>query len=781
MAIDQETGNVYVANGGPETVDVFGKEGGVPAGGVPATIAAGFSFGLEPAEVAIDNACYYHEPRLTGGACAAFDPSNGDVYVANVRGNAIDKLRLNTVSKEYEVIQEFRGFGGGGEPDGVAVDQQGNVYVADYHEQAITELNSEANATEVGQIEQHTVEHPAFVAAGGPGVLYVGGYQNTGVVKLEFDTTTHLVEHETLLDGNGGAVAVDGHGNVYVDEGGGISEYDSSGKFTGQFQFDAGRQIGGGEGVAVNNESGDLYAGNLAYGALVAEPEPITEGPSNVEKTTATLHGTVNPGGEAATYYFEYGPCPEGTGSCAGAGYPSRTSEGMVGAAKEDEPMPVEAVVAGLAAGTAYHVRLVALNAGTPKQTGAEVVFETVLGVAGVGRCAASENGIEAHGATVEAPLNPSVGELPVEYRFEYGTSVPPRATEPYEHKTGAQEVTDAAQIGIVTAVLPGAMGSPLVPNTTYHCRLVAAAEGAEAFGADNTFTTSPAPPKSEAVSATPGSTPRTSELLSGRVDPENSATTYQFAYIDQAESATGHAWIVTPAAGAGAGSVPTPVGPVRIAGLRAGATYEYKLIATNSFDERETSKDQTFTTAPATLPRVGAGQVSGITQTAATVSGAIDPQGLPTAYELQLTTTVVCRHGETPCAGAEASYSGAPIFGTLAPGREAIEVGLEDLTPATTYHYRIVATNEDGTEYGPDATFTTLGVPSPITQPLATPLIATPSIAFPNAGKPTNALTSARKLKQALATCRKKHSKKKRTICEKRAHMRDGPAKGKS
>jgi hypothetical protein len=36
--------------------------------------------------------------------------------------------------------------------------------------------------------------------------------------------------------------------------------------------------------------------------------------------------------------------------------------------------------------------------------------------------------------------------------------------------------------------------------------------------------------------------------------------------------------------------------------------------------------------------------------------------------------------------------------------------VYLEGLQPGTTYHYRVVATNVDGTTYGEDQTFTTPG-----------------------------------------------------------------------
>ena len=48
------------------------------------------------------------------------------------------------------------------------------------------------------------------------------------------------------------------------------------------------------------------------------------------------------------------------------------------------------------------------------------------------------------------------------------------------------------------------------------------------------------------------------------------------------------------------------------------------------------------------------------------------------------------------------------------------------------TYHYRIQASNTDGTSYGADQAFTTPGTAYSLTLPLTAPLLTTPSIAFP-------------------------------------------------
>lgn len=66
---------------------------------------------------------------------------------------------------------------------------------------------------------------------------------------------------------------------------------------------------------------------------------------------------------------------------------------------------------------------------------------------------------------------------------------------------------------------------------------------------------------------------------------------------------------------------------------LEPGTTYHYALVATNALGTTVIGPDQTFTTSPATPPIVSGLSVSGVTQTGATLTGTIDPQGLQTTY----------------------------------------------------------------------------------------------------------------------------------------------------
>jgi hypothetical protein len=87
-----------------------------------------------------------------------------------------------------------------------------------------------------------------------------------------------------------------------------------------------------------------------APAASAAAPKVVTGGAA-VSPTTATFTGTVDPEGLSTTYWFEYG-------TTAALGAQSPTSS----AGSSGDPVTAAGSVAGLAADTVYHYRLVARN-----------------------------------------------------------------------------------------------------------------------------------------------------------------------------------------------------------------------------------------------------------------------------------------------------------------------------------------------------------------------------------------------------------------------------------
>ena len=102
--------------------------------------------------------------------------------------------------------------------------------------------------------------------------------------------------------------------------------------------------------------------------------------------------------------------------------------------------------------------------------------------------------------------------------------------------------------------------------------------------------------------------------------------------------------------------------------------------------------------------PSFGAGTNDTYTEdlgaTTATLAGGVYPNGLDTTYFWQYGTTTSYGAQTQP---VDLGAGQAPIFATAALG---------GLAPATTYHYRLVAQNADGTTYGYDSHLTTASPP---------------------------------------------------------------------
>jgi hypothetical protein len=113
---------------------------------------------------------------------------------------------------------------------------------------------------------------------------------------------------------------------------------------------------------------------------------------------------------------------------------------------------------------------------------------------------------------------------------------------------------------------------------------------------------------------------------------------------------------------------------------------------------------------ALAVVPAVATQAATGVTIQAATLRGTVNPRSLATSYVFQ--------YGPTAAYGAQT----APA--SLAAGAAAVRVtgAAGALVPATTYHFRLVATNATGTSVTADRTFRTPA------QALRVALAATPN-----------------------------------------------------
>jgi hypothetical protein len=106
-------------------------------------------------------------------------------------------------------------------------------------------------------------------------------------------------------------------------------------------------------------------AAPTATAAAAQKPGATTGAASNIAPQTAALNGSVNPRGQATTYFFKYGPTRQ---------YGAQTAVTPVG--QGTTAVKVTAALAGLAPATVYHYRIVAQNA-TGTTQGNDRTFKT--------------------------------------------------------------------------------------------------------------------------------------------------------------------------------------------------------------------------------------------------------------------------------------------------------------------------------------------------------------------------------------------------------------------
>jgi hypothetical protein len=180
--------------------------------------------------------------------------------------------------------------------------------------------------------------------------------------------------------------------------------------------------------------------------------------------------------------------------------------------------------------------------------------------------------------------------------------------------------------------------------------------------------------------------------------------------------------------------SEPTVVVTAKRSGLEPNTTYHYRLAATDG-EGSLFGSDATFTTLPSP-PLIESEPATGISEHDATLNAKINPNGAYTAYEFQIDTNASYNFPRPACplevpwyAVCEDLITGEPLpAGLHEPSQGSIPAGssgqsvsldlgsiLDQLAPRTTYHYRVIASNDGQIVEGPDQTFTTPGATAPV------------------------------------------------------------------
>jgi hypothetical protein len=507
--VEPTAGDVYVLDKGNNRVEWFNSTGSKfegqfnGSGTFPNEKGATAPEPLSaPEGIAIDNS----------GKTVLEDPAVGDVYLADIGHNVIDRFGATgkyegQLTGICETPGELPPSCAGSklisfvEIHGVAVDPSGNVWVYDTESEEkgrVDEFSDTGTFIKAFNTEHKAVPGMAVDAAN----VYVIALQEAAL-QFESATGAKLAQlgeaseagelHVSALASNAAT------GDLLVDktkQSGGpssIAIYRPV-KANGEelTLLETLPEIGLSEsfGVAVNSSSATatVYASqrganSVEFFNFVPLASVSEQGASEVTSSAATLNASVNPEGEPLTECkFEYGESTAYGQEVACEQTPAGT-----------QPVPVTGKISGLTARTTYHFRLVVANK-NGSTSGGDTTFYTVDEPTIQGE-SASEVGPTT--ATVAAQINPS--GLPTTYHLEYGTTTGYGSSTP-ERSLGAGHQVAGVQIQV----------AGLQPGTAYHARLVASNELGVVLGADVAFSTTSTP---SAVSLLPDE--RAYELVS--------------------------------------------------------------------------------------------------------------------------------------------------------------------------------------------------------------------------------------------------------------------------
>jgi hypothetical protein len=381
LAVDQETGAVYVGDSETQTLYKFDEEG-------------------NPLDWS-GSAAYLSGNELTGLSLNAGDSGEAQVAVDSkthvVYVTSANKVVAFEANGEPHDFTEGPGAGtnqipGATELLGLAVDASGDIYASDYSAQKVRIYSrSGALITEFEPLNnQLSPLEPKNLAVAPDGTLYVlnSGF---GPGVYAFEPSEFPVTAKTKY-GLGQplqpsafptSVAVDPV-TEYVYVGGNcytgvcsppthqVAVYDETGQLLGYIGTgEPGALKGSLPGLGVNGAGRKLYAAvrkeccglsqvSVYEAFQFPEGPPTISGPAvtNITSTTAELRARINPNTLDTTYQFEYGTadCEEAPGSCTKVpATPTSIGSGHV-------PVLVTASLSGLTPGTHYFVQVSAEN-----------------------------------------------------------------------------------------------------------------------------------------------------------------------------------------------------------------------------------------------------------------------------------------------------------------------------------------------------------------------------------------------------------------------------------
>jgi streptogramin lyase len=223
------SGNVYVANTGACTIRKIDAAGNV-------TTITGSAFSQGDLDGQGGNARFMNPNGITSDG-------GGNFYLTDGMAKAVRKIdsafTVTTVARSTGSIDGQGGNARFNYPQGITVDGNGNLYVADTNNHTIRKIDAAGNVTTIagvpfvfgstnGQGSNARFTYPGGIAVDGSGNLYVADSINHTIRKIDaagnVTTVAGLASNGGATDGQGSnarfyyprGIAVDGNGNLYV-------------------------------------------------------------------------------------------------------------------------------------------------------------------------------------------------------------------------------------------------------------------------------------------------------------------------------------------------------------------------------------------------------------------------------------------------------------------------------------------------------------------------------------------------------------------------------------
>jgi hypothetical protein len=478
----------------------------------------------------------------------------------------------------HQFVSSFGGFSG---VQGVGIDRSsGDVYVYD---------------APVGQLLK-------FDAWGNP-----VNFSFTGTNVIEGLAGAEEGEGEIAVDNSGGVAK----GDIYVANGSSVRVFASTGEGLGELTAGSGTPWGRPCGVSVD-ASGDVYVGlnpqHVNKYAPVANPVVSSDYVSSLWGLNGVCDVAVDSAGSLYADSFPEGPvfkyealqfsaietAASGT-EVPGSGravsvdpatddlYVARNSEiaqfdpaeellGTFNGAPENQIGNTHGIAVK---GTSGDVYVSDNNQGRLDVFGPGIVMADVS--------TGEPTGLSKTGATLTGTVDPGGVEV-TSCQFEYGISGSYGQSAPCSPSPGSGSSPVAVQVSI----------AGLSPNTIYYYRLTATNANGTVHSAEAQFTTLSPPIVEEFASDVNRSTAK----IDASIDPLGAETTYRFEYGPDSSYGT---TFPVPDGDIGSGSEGVLVGEM-LTGLQPGATYHFRVVATNASGTTE-GEDRTFNTVPAPAP----------------------------------------------------------------------------------------------------------------------------------------------------------------------------------